>query len=809
MSHARIALRSLLRRPGFCIVVVITLALGIGATSAIFTVVNAVLLKPLPYRAPDRLAMIWSRWNNFDKTWLSEAEYEDYQRQTGLFEDVAAWSANGEAAVTGDEAAAESVPSAGMTANMLSVLGMTPAVGRTFTPLEDVPNGPAVAMIGYELWMRRWHGDPSLVGRTIAIDGQPTRVVGVLPRDFKFPLEFQSRRTAQIVQPAGLNRSAPQRGSHGYYGIGRLKPGVTPDGATRDLRSLAARWTEEGLYPKDMRFTVFSVSLLDEVSGNVRVAIAVLGAAVALLLMLTCANVANLVLTRADSRSREVAVRSALGASFGDILRLSLTESLTLGVAGGALGLGFAWAGVRLLVLRAPTTIPRASELAVDWHVVAFTVLLSVGTGVLFGLAPLARMSGLDLSNALRDGRGQSGGLDRRRGRTLLVVSEMAFAVLLLVGAGLTIRSFANLSRIDAGFDANNVLTARLALPASKYATVESANNFYRNLGDAVRQLPGVRAAGFIRVLPLENDIGDAGLRIRGKLVPPNQPGYQGDWQAASAGYFEAMKIKLVKGRYFDQRDSYDGQPVIAINEALAKAYFPGEDPIGQGIQVGQDTTWRAVVAVVADVRHNSLIAPAKRGFYLPEDQWSKAYGNPRRAMTLVVRTSGDPREILTPIERIVHGMDADLPLTQQLTMSDVLASATQEQRFTMALMALFATLALVLAAVGIYGVISYSVSQRTKEIGIRIALGADVRTVRALVLRQGMMPAVAGVAVGLVAAVALTRYLATLLYGVTPLDAATFAIIPGVLLVVAAASVLIPAVRAARVEPVSALRAE
>jgi predicted permease len=809
MSSLRLALRSLLRRPGFCVVVVLTLALGIGATSAIFTVVNAVLLKPLPYRSPDRLAMIWSRWTNFDKTWISPAEYEDYQRQTALFDDVAAWSTNDEAAITGDNAAAESVPSAAMTANLLAVIGMAPQIGRTFTALEDLPNGPAVAMVGYDLWMRRWHGDRTLVGRTVDIDGQQTRVVGVLPRAFRLPLEFQSRHTAQIVQPVALPLSAPVRGDHSYYGIARLKAGITPEMATRALRSLAAQWTNGGLYPKQMRFTVFAVSLLDEVSGSVRLALAVLGAAVALLLMLTCANVANLILTRADSRGREIAVRAALGAGIADILRLSLTESLMLGVAGGALGLGFAWAGVRLLVLRAPTTIPRVSELAVDWRVVAFTMALSIGTGVLFGLAPLARMSRLDLSSALRDGRGQSGGVEHRRGRTLLVVAEMAFAVLLLIGAGLTIRSFANLSRIDAGFDATDLLTTRLSLPSSKYATVESANDFFRNLGDAVRRLPGVRAAGFIRLVPLEEDMGDTGLRIKGKPIPPNEPGRQADWQAASPGYFEAMRIRLVKGRFFDQRDTYAGQPVITVNEALAKAYFPGEDPVGQEIRVGSDTAWRTVIAVVGDVRHNGLIALPKRGFYLPEDQWARAFQSPRRAMTLVVRTASDPHDLVAPIERIVRTMDADVPLTQVTTMSDVLASATQGQRFTMALLALFAALALVLASVGIYGVISYSVSQRTREIGIRIALGADVHRVRALVLRQGMMPAAAGIAVGIIGALGLTRFLGTLLYGVAPIDATTFTIIPLVLLTVAAGSVFIPAARAARVEPVEALRAE
>ena len=787
MSSLRVALRSLLRRPGYCAVVVLTLALGIGATSAIFSVVNAVLLKPLPYRAPDRLAMIWSRWNNFDKTWISAAEYADYQRQATLFDDVAAWTTNDEVAITGDGVPAESVPSAAMTANTLDVVGMTPYVGRSFTPLEDVPNGPDVAMVGFDLWMRRWGGDRSLIGRTIDVAGRPTRVVGVLRRDFRFPLEFQSRRTVQIVQPAGFDRSAPDRGGHCCYAIGRMKPGITAAAVTRAVEGLAAQWTKDGLYPKDMRFTAFSVSLLDEVSGKVRLALVVLAAAVALLLMLTCANVANLVLTRADSRGREVAVRAALGAGVGDIIRLSLTESMMLGVAGGMLGLGFAWAGVRLLVLRAPTSIPRIGELSVDGRVVAFTLALSVGTGVFFGLAPLARARRLDLADALRDGRGQSGGVERRRGRSLLVIAEMALAVVLLIGAGLTIRSFTNLTRIDAGFDASNLLATRLSLPASKYATVEGANNFFRDLGDAVRRIPGVRAAGFVRLLPLADDMGDSGLRIKGKPVPPGEPGRQADWQAVSPGYFEAMKIRVVEGRLIDQRDVADGQPVVAINEQLAREYFPGEDPVGQGIQVGEDTDWRTVIAVIADVRHNGLVARPKRGFYLPQEQWATAYRNPRRAMTLVVRTAGDPRAVLAPVQRIVRGMDADIPLTQVTTMQDVLAAATQEQRFTMALMAAFAALALVLASIGIYGVIAYSVSQRTREIGIRIALGADVRSVRALVLREGMMPAVTGIAIGVVVALGTTRFLGTLLYGVAPVDATTFTIIPIALIDVAA----------------------
>lgn len=808
----RQALRSLARRPAFVAVVVLTLGLGIGATSAIFSVVNAVLLKPLPYRAPDRLALIWSRWSNFDKTWLSPAEYLDYKGMTRLFEDVASWANNGEVALTGTEGA-ESVQSMQMTANMLSVLGMAPAAGRMFAPEEDIPNGPPVVMLGYELWQRRYGGDPSVVNRQIQLNGQSATVVGVLPQAFRFPLEFQSRSTAQLVQPIQTDKSAPVRGSHGQFGVARLQPGITPEQVTAELKALTRRWTDEGLYPVSMQFTAFAVSLTDEVSGKVEPALLVLAGAVALLLLLTCANVANLVLTRADEQSREVAVRAALGAGKRHMLKLALTESVLLGMAGGALGLLFAWAGVRILVARAPTTVPRLSELSVDPLVLGFTLLLSVATGVLFGLIPVARVSRMDLARTLHDGgRGQSSGVGRRRGRSLLVVAEMALAVLLVIGAGLTIRSFRNLQKVDPGFDGKGVLTFRLTLPAARYPEAASVVRFFENLGDQVRRLPGVTAAGYIRVLPLASEIGDAGLQIEGKPVPSDQQGRSADWQGATPGFFEAMGMRLSSGRFFDATDTPDGVQTVLINETLAREYFPGENPLGQRIRVfgGDQSPWRTIVGVVADYHHNGLLSPVKRSWYVPLNQWANsAGGNTRRAMTLAMKTTADPRSLIAPVRSMVQQMDPDLPLTQVTTMEEVLAAATQEQRFTMSLMAGFAALALVLAAVGIYGVISYSVSRRTREIGIRLALGADVGAVRALVLRQGLMPAVSGIAIGLVLAVLLTRYLRTLLYGVAPLDPITFGTIPVLLLAVATASVLIPAARASRVAPVEALRGE
>jgi putative ABC transport system permease protein len=811
MRTLRLAIRSLARRPSFVAVVVLTLALGIGATSAIFSVINAVLLKPLPYRDPGELALVWSRWANFDKTWVSEAEYVDYQKLTRLFRDVASWSENGEVALTGQQGP-ESVPAMQMTWNTLEVLGTPPAAGRVFTPEEDVPNGPPVVMLGYDLWRRRFGGETAILGKQIQLNGASATVVGVLPKGFKFPLEFQSRSTAQLIQPIQTNKSAPVRGSHGQYAVGRLQPGITTEQVTAELKALTTRWTRESLYPETMRFTAFAVPLLDEVSGKVRPALAVLAAAVALLLLLTCANVANLVLTRADGRNREVAVRTALGAGRAQLLRQALAESLLLGGLGGLLGLALGWAGLRILVARAPTTIPRISELRLDASVLGFTLLLSLATGVLFALLPIARTGRLNLAQVLHDGaRGASAGGGRRRGRSLLVVAEMALAVLLLIGAGLTVRSFSKLRQVDPGFSVRNALTLRLSLPQARYPDTVSVVRFYQELGDAVKALPGVQAAGFIRVLPLAAEIGDAFTEIEGKPLPPGENGRSADWQTATPGLFEAMGMRLVKGRFFDATDTPDGQQVAIINEAFAREYLPGEDPLGHRIHTmsGDNGAWRTIVGVVGDYHHQGLLNPPKRTWFIPHNQWVHSNGFIRRSLTLVAKTSGDPTALLKPVADIIKRMDPDLPVTQVQTMGEVLAAATQEQRFTMRLMAGFAGLALLLAAVGIYGVISYSVSQRTREIGIRLALGANQGMVRGLVLRQGLAPVAVGMALGLGAAAVLTRFLQKLLYGVAPLDPVTFATIPVLLLAVAAGSVLLPAARASRVQPVEALRSE
>ena len=810
VQDLRFGARTLVRSPGFAVVAILTLALGIGANAAIFSVINVVLLRPLPWHEPDRAVMIWSRWTAFDKTWVAEGEVVDYRRRSRTLESVAAWS-EGQVNLTGD-GDPERVAAAAVTANTFATLGTAPALGRTFTAEEDVPNGPDLVLIGHGLWTRRYAGDRGITGRSIQINGQPFQVAGVMPPGFVLPTDFQNPEPTELWTPLRMNPASMDHGSHGLYAAGRLKPGATVAQASEELRGIARAMTSEGLYPVQMQFDTVVTSLRDEVVGGVRRSLWLLFGAVAFLLLIACANVANLLLARAEGRNREIAVRAALGAGAVRVFRQLLTESLVLTGAAAAAGLLLAWACVKALAWWNPANIPRVAAVSVDARVLLFTAAAAAATTVVFSLAPAIRALRVDLTDALKDGaQGASSGAGRQRFRSALVVVEMALAVVLLVGAGLMLRSLWALQRIELGFDPSSVLTLRVAVPAASYRTPEEVVSFYQRLLDRLRQLPGVRTAGAVRSLPLASTIGDFGLRIEG-YVPPPGTSAKGDWQIATDGYIEAMGERRLHGRTFASSDTSDSMLVGLVNEEMGRRYWPGQDPIGRRFRIGGSATdrpWVTVVGVVADVRHNGITGVVKEKFYVPHAQWHRSVGNPIRAMTIVVKTAGDPAALAGAVRQSVRSLDPGLPVADVRTMGEVVSATLSTPRFTGMLLAVFAGLALALSAVGIYGVLSYVVSRRTREIAIRVAIGAGRADVLRMIVANGLALAMAGVAIGIVAAAYAARLMRSLLHDVAPGDPATFAAVGAGLSLVAALASLVPAWRATRVDPVTALKTE
>jgi putative ABC transport system permease protein len=806
----RFGARSLRRNPAFAAVAVLTLALGIGANAAIFSVVNAVLLRPLPWSAPDRAVMIWSKWTAFDKTWVATGEVMDYRRRAQTLSDVAAWS-DGQVNLTGD-GDPERVSSAGVTANLFSTLGVAPMLGQTFSPAQDLPNGPNVVVLGHALWSRRYAADPGIVGRAIQINGSAYEVTGVMPPGFVLPTDYQNPEPTQLWTALQLDPASMDHGSHGLYAAARLKPGATVAQAADELHNIAMAMTNEGLYPRPMQFDTVVLSLSDEVVGPVRRAIWLLFGAVAFLLLIACANVANLLLARAEGRQRELAVRAALGASSVRVIRQLLTESLVLTGIASAAGLALAFAGVRFVGWWNPASVPRVADATVDLRVLLFTAAVAVATSLIFSLAPALRARRVDLTDSLKDGaQGASSGGGRQRFRHALVVVEMALAVVLLVGAGLMLRSLWSLQRVQLGLDPSHVLTMRLSLPAASYRTPEQVVDFYTRLVDRVGALPGVAKAGAVRALPLASTIGDYGLRVEG-FTPPLGTGAKGDWQIATAGYLEAMGERVIRGRPIGADDKGDTMLVALINEEMARRYWSGRDPIGGRFQIGggaPDRPFVTVVGIVGNVRHNGITEGIKEKFYVPHTQWHKSAGNPIRSMTLVVKAEGDAMSLARPVREIVRNLDASLPIAEVRSMDDVVAATLSAPRFTGLLLGGFAALALLLSAIGIYGVLSYVVSRRTREIGIRVAIGAGRGQVLRLVLGSGVGLALAGIAVGLVAAATLSRLMTTLLHDVQPGDPATYATVAAVLTTVAIVASMVPAWRATRVDPVKALKAE
>ena len=806
----RFAARTLRRNPAFATIAVLTLALGIGANAAIFSVVNAVLFRPLPWSEPDRAVMIWSKWVAFDKTWVATGEVVDYRRRARTLAGVAAWG-DGQANLTGD-GDPERVAVGNVSANLFGVLGVAPLVGRAFTEAEDVPNGPGVVVLSHGLWLRRYAADPDIAGRTIQINGRGYEVTGVMPPDFVLPTDFQNPEPTQLWLPLQLDPASMDHGSHGLYAAARLQPGVTVQQAADELHGIARAMTSEGLYPAQMQFDTVTVSLTDEVVGSVRRAIWLLFGAVAFLLFIACANVANLLLARAEGRQREIAVRTALGASGGRIVVQLLTESLVLTSVATAVGLLLAFAAVRFVAWWNPASVPRVAGVTVDMKVLLFTAAVAVATSLVFSLAPALRALRIDLTESLKDGaQGASSGGARQRFRSGLVVVEMALAVILLVGAGLMLRSLWALQRVHLGFDPSRTLTMRLSLPATSYPSAAQVVDFYSRLLAGVRQLPGVAGAGAVRALPLGSTIGDFGLRVEGYTPTPGT-GAKGDWQIATDGYLEAIGERVIRGRTITADDQADTMLVALINEEMARLYWAGRDPVGGRMKIGggdPNRPWVTVVGIVGNVRHNGITDAIKEKFYVPHTQWHKSVGNPIRGMTLVVKAARDPRGLVNPVRQAIRSLDSSLPVANVRTMDDVVAATLSAPRFTGMLLGVFAALALALSAIGIYGVLSYIVSRRTREIGIRVAIGAGRAEVLKLVLRGGVGLAMIGIVIGLVLAAALSRLMATLLHDVQPGDPATFATVAAVLTAVAVAASLIPAIRATRVDPVRALKAE
>jgi putative ABC transport system permease protein len=805
----RLAARMLRRTPGFTAVTLVTLALGIGATSAMFSIFNAVLLRPLPWREPDRAVMIWSRWTAFDKTWLATGEVVDYRRRSTTLEAIAAWG-TGQVNVTG-AADPERVGSAAATANLFEVLGARPARGRTFTRQEDLPNGPRVAIISHEIWRRRYAGAPGILGRGIELNGEGYEIVGVLPPGFRLPTDFDQPEPTEVITALQMDPNSTDHGSHGLYGAARLKPGVTVQQASSELEGIARAMTREGLYPEAMQFGAFAVALDEEVVGTVRPAVFAVFGAVACLLLIACANVANLMLARADGRSREMAVRSALGASRGDTLRLLLVEALFLSLTAGVAGLALSALSVRWVAWWNPAGIPRLADARVDLPVALFTLAVASVVAILFSIAPLLRALRLDLNDQLRDGsQSATAGVVRQRFRAGLIVAETALAVVLLVGAGLMLRSLAGLQRIDLGFEPSNVITMRVSVPAATYDSPEQVVNFFRALVQRTRALPGVRDAAAVRSLPLASEIGDFGLTVDGYVPPPGQNA-KGDWQIATDGYLEALGERLVRGRAIRAEDDENAMLVALVNEEMARRYWAGVDPIGRRFRIGMNPSrpWVTVVGLVRDVRHNGVTDVIKEKFYVPHAQWHKSVGFAQRSMYIVARADGDPEALVPSIRAELRALDPAIPLASVMTMEDVVDTSLSTPRFTSALFTIFSALAVLLAAIGLYGVLSYLVTQRTREIGIRLAIGASPRDVSRLVLLRGIVLAGSGVLLGAAGAFALGRAVAVLLYDVPPHDPPSFAIGTAVLLAAAALASYIPARRATAVDPVLALKAE
>jgi putative ABC transport system permease protein len=810
----RYGVRTLLKTPGFTAVAVIALALGIGANSAIFSVVNAVLLRPLPYTNSERLVMLWatnpSLHLGIDNLPASAANYAEWRDQSQAFEHISALtSINFNLTGAGEP---ERIAGARVSSSFFQLMDVSPKMGGAFSAEEDQPGNDLVVIVSHGLWQRRFGADPDIIGKPLTLNGQSYTVIGIMPAGFRFPsaadlpayMELQPQ--TDLWAPIALTaEQIAKRGDHNLSVIARLKQSVTVEQAQTELSNIARRLEEQE--PQAKGYGVNVVSLNEQLAGSIRPALLVMLVAVAFVLLIACANVANLLLARSAARQKEIAIRTALGASRSRIIRQLLTESMLLSIGGGAIGTLLSFWGIDLLLSLSPKNIPRLDQINIDANVLCFTLLISIVTGCLFGLAPALQASRLNLNESLKEeARNSTAGLRRNRVRALLVVSEVALSLVLLLGAGLMIRSFTRLLTVDAGFNPKNVLTLNLSLPTSKYPERSQQAAFFQQVIERLEALPGVQSVGAVSALPLSGAEEASSFMVEGGPAIDSSEMPMADRRRASADYFRAMGIHLVKGRYFTEADNQTATPVALISESFARRFFPDEDPVGKRIKNGGSTStrpWLSIVGVVKDVKHVALEAEARPQVYMPylQNTWT--------SMTLVMRSPSDPVALARAARSAVWEVDKEQPVSDVKSMEQYLSASISERRFSLILLGIFAAVALLLAAVGIYGVMSYSVNQRTHEIGIRMALGASRSDVLRLVVRQAMIPTLAGVVAGLGAALALTRLMSSLLYGVSATDPVTFAVIPLILLAVALAACAVPARRATKVDPCVALRHE